>query len=68
MRIHYEVLRITSDLLPKLPLPPRLKILFLVFAVFFGHTIEVWFYGVALWGIAEWTGLGHLVVAGPGQI
>jgi hypothetical protein len=65
--IHYEVLRITSDLLPKLPLPPRLKILFLVFAAFFGHTVEVWFYAAALWGIAEWTTLGHLVVSGLGR-
>lgn len=65
--IHYEVLRITSDLIPGLPLPPRLKILFLVFAAFFGHTIEIWFYAAALWGMAEFTDFGHLVVVGSGK-
>ena len=56
--IHYEVLRITSDHLTGLPLPPRARILVVVIATFAAHTIEVWLYGVAYFVSIEKFGLG----------
>ena len=41
--IHYEVLRLTSALVPELGfVPPRARVAFVVFACFAAHTIEVW--------------------------
>lgn len=46
--IHYETLRITSDyLLPMLTIPPRPRILVVMAAVFFAHTIEVWVFALS---------------------
>ena len=56
--IHYEVLRFTSDRLRDLPLPPRWRIIVVVVAVFFAHTVEVWLYGGAYWAALEARELG----------
>ena len=65
MMIHYEALRVASDLLPGVPLPPRLKIVFLVFAAFLAHTLEVWTYGIA-YDLLESPERGQIVhVSGP---
>jgi hypothetical protein len=39
--IHYEALRFTS-LLGRLTIPPRPRILAVMAAVFFAHTLEAW--------------------------
>lgn len=56
--IHYEVLRITSDHLVDLPIPPRARILAVMIAVFAAHTVEVWLYGFAYWISITGFGLG----------
>jgi hypothetical protein len=56
--IHYEVLRLTSDHLAELPVPPRARILVVVVACFAAHTIEVWLYGIAYFLSIEAFGLG----------
>jgi hypothetical protein len=56
--IHYEVLRLTSDHLVDLPLPPRARLLAVVVAAFAAHTIEVWLYGIAYWVSIDIFGLG----------
>ncbi len=56
--IHYEVLRITSDHLLELPLPPRPRILIVVISAFVAHTAEVWLYGLAYWAFIEIFHLG----------
>lgn len=38
---HYEVLRLISELIPKLKIQPRLRILVVIYGAFFAHTIEV---------------------------
>jgi hypothetical protein len=60
MLIHYEVLRLVSDALPRLLLPRRLKILALMYVLFLCHTVEVWLYALALWSVTRWTNLGIL--------
>src|SRR5262249_34573228 len=58
--VHYEVLRTTSQHLQDLPIPPRFRLIAVVVAAFAGHTVEVWFYGIAYWLIAGHFGLGGL--------
>jgi hypothetical protein len=65
--IHYEVLRITSDHLVDLPIPPRARIIAVVVAAFAAHTAEVWLYGIAYWisiGIFGLGGFGGQAVSG----
>ncbi|MER2265311.1 potassium channel family protein [Methylobacterium oxalidis] len=45
----YEVLRLTSEHLSELPIPPRARILVVVLAAFVGHTAAVWIYAGAYW-------------------
>jgi hypothetical protein len=46
--IHYEVLRLTSVLVPELGfIPPRARVAFVVFACFAAHTLEVWLFAIA---------------------
>src|SRR5947209_5851336 len=56
--IHYEALRLTSDHLRELPIPPRARILMVILAVFTAHTVEVWLYGLAYWLFIAEFGLG----------
>jgi hypothetical protein len=56
--IHYEVLRYTSALLGRLTMPPRPRILVVMFAVFFAHTVEVWMYAVAYYLLNNHFGIG----------
>ena len=59
--IHYEVLRRTYDWLPRMTIPPRQRIVVVLFAVFFAHTVEVWLYGIAYYLLDDRSGLdlGH---------
>jgi hypothetical protein len=50
--IHYEVLRLTSSYLPGLTfVSPRFRIVFVMLACFAAHTVEVWVFGLAYWGL-----------------
>ena len=59
--VHYEVLRLASDWLPRITLPPRPRILFAVGAAFLAHTVEVWVFAVAYYVLGDHAGLGTLV-------
>src|SRR5687768_11498491 len=53
--IVYETLRLTSDHLAELPVPPRARIIAVVLAAFVGHTLAVWTYALAYWLLAvQW--------------
>jgi hypothetical protein len=47
--IFYEILRLTSNHITELPIPPRARIMVVVLASFLGHTIAVWTYALAYW-------------------
>ena len=64
--IHYEVLRLASEHVHDLPLAPRLRIIPVVIAVFIGHTLEVWLYGLAYWALTAVSTLG--TIAGSGTL
>jgi hypothetical protein len=56
--IHYEVLRYTSILLGRLTISPRPRILIVMLAVFFAHTLEVWMYALAYYVVTDHLGIG----------
>ena len=56
--IHYEVLRFTSQLLGRLTIPPRRRILVVMAAVFLAHTLEVWMYAFTYYVLADHLGIG----------
>lgn len=58
--IHYEVLRFTSLLLPRLTIPPRRRILVVILAAFFAHTVEVLLYAVAYFLLSNHLAIGSL--------
>jgi hypothetical protein len=47
--IVYETLRLTSNHLADLPVPPRMRIIAVVLAAFASHTAAVWTYALAYW-------------------
>lgn len=51
--IHYEILRLASAIVPALPIPLRMRVIFVVFAAFLAHTLEVWLYGIAFYLFVE---------------
>lgn len=54
----YETLRLTSEHLAELPVPPRWRIIAVVLTAFVGHTIAVWVYAGAYWLLVLKLGLG----------
>ena len=52
----YETLRLTSEHLAELPVPPRVRILGVVLMTFVGHTVAVWIYASAYWLLVLWMG------------
>ena len=59
--IHYEVLRLTSSLLPRLAIRPRQRILIVILAAFCAHLIEVWLYALAYYLFSGHFGIGSLI-------
>ena len=49
----YETLRLTSERLAGLPLPPRARIIVVVLAAFVGHTLAVWTYALGYWVLSD---------------
>lgn len=61
--IIYEIQYVVWQRLPRMTIPPRLRILIVMAAVFFGHIVCIWVYGVAYWIVINHTDWGTL--AGP---
>ncbi len=57
--IHYEALRFTSLLLPRITIRPRQRILVVMLAAFLAHAVEVWLYAIAYYFLADDLGIGH---------
>lgn len=47
--IHYEAMRLITELLPRIGIQPRLRILVVIIGVFIAHTCEIWVFGIAYW-------------------
>ena len=58
--IHYEVLRIVNQRLPALRIPSRTKLLVVMFAAFLAHGLEIAVYGVSIFLLIRYGGVGSL--------
>jgi len=56
---HYEVMRLTSAVIPELDwIKPRSRVVLVVFACFAAHTIEVWLFAIAYYLFVDVFALG----------
>lgn len=55
---HYEVLRLISELIPKLTIQPRLRILVVIYGAFLAHTLEVWLFGTTYYLLDTYFNVG----------
>jgi hypothetical protein len=63
--VHYEALRLISLSLPKLTMVrPRARIVFVIFAAFAAHTVEVYVYAIAYWLLEAHYGFGNVIAPG----
>lgn len=58
--IHYEVLRALTLSLPVLTIPPRSKLIAVIFGAFFAHTVEIILYALTTYVLVRYLGLGKL--------
>lgn len=49
--IYYEMLRYTWYRIPSLNLHPHLGIVYVIIAIFMGHTLMIWLYAAAYYGV-----------------
>lgn len=57
---HYEVMSLSSWLIPRVGLARRSRIVLLIFAMLMAHIVEVWIFGLTYWFLDYWPSLGHL--------
>ncbi|MFO1105431.1 MAG: ion channel [Amaricoccus sp.] len=65
--LHYEVLRAASGLTPSLVIPPRSRILVVIFAAFLGHMMQICLYAGGFWFAEHILHLGSLTGAVEGN-
>jgi len=58
--IHYEVLRVLNDTLPRLQIPSRPKLLVVIFATSVAHLAEMVVWGIALFVLVQFANVGTL--------
>ena len=56
---HYEVLRVTSDVVPRLRLPSRARVSGIIFVVLVAHLVEMFFYAAAFYVSVRYLQLGE---------
>lgn len=66
--VHYEAMRLISELLPHIRIQPRLRILIVIFGIFLAHTISVWLFALAYYFLNGHFGLGEFGGQAPEQI
>ena len=66
--VHYEGLRLLSELLPKLQHFHRRRILILIFSLLFLHIVEVWIFGGTYYVLLHHGEFGDLVGAPTASI
>jgi hypothetical protein len=58
--VHYELLRLTSDLLPRLEIRLRSRIIVVIAALMFAHMVEICLYAGAFFAMHNHFGLGRI--------
>ncbi len=62
--IHYEVLGLLNRRLPSLNVPPRTKLIAVMFSAFLAHGVEILLYGFAVFLLVHYADVGTF--SGPG--
>lgn len=66
--VHYESLRLITDkLVPRLHIPPRQEMVFVIFGVFLAHTLEVWLFALC-YALLVINGIGHFAGVMQGSV
>lgn len=63
--IHYEGLVFVSRSLVRLGVKRRTKVLYAIGSVIVLHVLEIWAFGLALWGLLHWPDTGSLGAGMP---
>ena len=58
--MHYEILRITWIILPRLGLNERQRIIPVILSIFFAHSLAIWAYGCTYWFLDRFMNIGRL--------
>jgi len=58
--IHYEVLRALTLALPAINIPPRTKLIAVIFTTFMAHALEILLYALTVYILVRFEGLGRL--------
>lgn len=58
--LHYEALERMNSWIPGLDIPPRLRILLLIFGILTAHTLEIWIFGIGIYLVEQFPALGHV--------
>ena len=56
--LHYESLRLISQLIPRLKIQPRARILVVIYGAFLAHTLEVWLFGLSYYFLDFYLDMG----------
>ena len=59
------MLRLISELIPKLKIQPRLRILVVIYGAFLAHTLEVWLFGLTYYVLATYLNVGTFTASSP---
>lgn len=62
--LHYEALQQLNRRMPHWKLPRRPRILVMIFCILAAHIVEVWVFGLAIFGLVQWPAIG--TIAGGG--
>jgi hypothetical protein len=63
--MHYEALRLISDLLPTRRHRHRRRIVYLILGLLFVHVAEIWVFGLAYYGLLQADSFGQLAGMDP---
>lgn len=63
--LHYEALRLVTDVLPRPRNNHRWRIVMLILCLLFVHVIEIWIFGIAYFGLLQIGGVGELIGMEP---
>jgi hypothetical protein len=66
--IHYEVLRGLTVSLPRIEVPPRARLVVVIFTTFFAHAAEIFLYAVTFYLLVRYLGAGTLGEAGTASL
>ena len=58
--VHYEILRLSSVLIPRLNIAHRLRIVVGIYGALCAHVVEIWLFGVGYYLMLQNRGFGAL--------